>query len=159
MSVGFVRIVPFDKSCARSAFDCGTEELNSYLKQIISQDIKRRLTNGFVMLADGSDRVIGYYTLSAMSVLLDELPEDRARKLRYPVIPAALLGRLAVDKRYRGNGLGKLLLYDAVERARQAQVACHALIVDAKDAAAKDFYSSFGFEALKNADLRLFFIL
>ncbi len=159
MNVGFVRIEPFDKKYSRAAFDCGADDLNSYLKQIISQDIKRRLANGFVMLADDSDKVIGYYTLSAMSVLLDELPEDRSRRLRYPVIPVALLGRLAVDKRYRGNGLGRVLLYDAVERIKQAQIACYALIVDAKDAAAKNFYCAFGFEPLKNAAQRLFFVL
>ncbi|WP_204245127.1 GNAT family N-acetyltransferase [Cloacibacillus sp. An23] len=111
------------------------------------------------MLPGGRDEVIGYYTPSAASVLLDSLPGYRAGKLRYPVIPAALLGRLAVAHRFIGEGLGKVLLYDAIERTRRAEIACYAVIVDAKDEKARDFYIAFGFEPFKISPLKLFFVL
>ena len=68
-------------------------------------------------------------------------------------------GRLAVDRRFTGEGLGKVLLYDAVERTRRAEIACYAVIVDAKDEKARNFYISFGFEPLKVSRLKLFFVL
>lgn len=158
-SDGCVSIKPFGKNFSRKSFDCGVEALNGYLKNIISQDVKRNLAVCYVMLPSDGDEIIGYYTLSAASVVLDDLPDALAVKLRYKHIPAALLGRLAVDLRYKGNGLGRVLLYDAIERVRSAPIACYAMIVDAKDEHAKDFYISFGFEPLKSSSKRLFFVL
>lgn len=154
-----IRIVPFDRSFSRKTFDCGVEALNNYLINILTQDIKRNLAVCYVVLPGDCDEVIGYYTLSAASVVLDALPDDVSKKLRYSTIPAALLGRLAVDRRFRGEGLGKVMLYDAIERTRRAPIACYAMIVDAKDERAKDFYISFGFESLKTSPLKLFFVL
>ena len=154
-----IRILPFETTLSREKFDCGVEALNLYLRNIVSQDVRRNLAVCYAMLPGNRDEVIGYYTLSATSVVLDSLLANKARKLRYPVIPAALLGRLAVDRRFTGEGLGKVLLYDAVERTRRAEIACYAVIVDAKDEKARNFYISFGFEPLKVSRLKLFFVL
>ncbi len=74
-------------------------------------------------------------------------------------IEQRLLGRLAVERRCKGEGLGRVLLYDAIERVRSAPAGCYAMIVDAKDKGAKDFYVSFGFDPLKDSPMRLFFVL
>jgi ribosomal protein S18 acetylase RimI-like enzyme len=92
-------------------------------------------------------------------VKLGELPPKIGAKLpRYPVVPATLIGRLAVDKHFRGKGIGELLLMDALARCLSAskQVACAAVIVDAKNDAAKGFYLKYGFMELPGMDNRLF---
>ena len=76
----------------------------------------------------------GYYTLAAAGVPLGELPEELVKKLpRYPSVPVARLGRLAVDQAFRGQKLGGALVWDAVSRAIRSEVAVAALVVDAKD--------------------------
>lgn len=119
------------------------------------QDERRRVAACFVALAaDGS--VAGYYTLAMASVWLADLPPKIARKLpRYPAIPAARLGRLAVAVEHRGRGLGGALLADAEARACAAEIAAFALIVDAKDGA-EPFYRHHGFLAFGDDPGRLF---
>lgn len=100
----------------------------------------------------------GYHSLSATSFQRDDLPADQAKRLpRYPV-PAALLGRLAVDANMKGKGLGSYLLMDALDRILLATrtLAVHALIVDAKDEAATAFYGKYGFIPFANERQRLF---
>lgn len=112
----------------------------------------------FVLTDDGRT-IAGYYSLSQFSVKLGELPSEIANRLpKYPVVPASLIGRLAVDKRFRGKGIGELLLMDALARclAVSKQVACAAVIVDAKDESAKSFYMKYGFMELPETDNRLF---
>jgi GNAT superfamily N-acetyltransferase len=151
-------VAPFDgKLHDRSAFSCGSPELDRYLRDFASQDIRRDVARVFVAIAAGRT-VHGYYTLSAASVRRDDLPAERAKRLpRYPV-PAALLGRLAVDENARGQGLGAHLLMDAIERVRLASetLAVHAVIVDALDDRAAAFYRKFGFVMFPDADRRLF---
>ncbi|KDB09358.1 GCN5-related N-acetyltransferase [Burkholderia sp. lig30] len=107
-------------------------------------------------MLDG-DIVAGYYTLSAASVALEELPHEVARKLpRYPSIPAVRMGRLAVDLKYRGKGLGAALLVNALQRAAKSEIPAVALTVDAKDETAAAFYRHFGFMQLTNDPLALF---
>lgn len=107
------------------------------------------------MLTDGT--VAGYYTLSSTAVLLAELPSTVARKLpRYPLIPATLLGRLAVDRRYQGRGYGRFLLADALYRAVRNEVASFAVIVDAKDENARSFYARESFLPFPDQPLKLF---
>ncbi|MEY2633598.1 MAG: hypothetical protein RIR00_2252, partial [Pseudomonadota bacterium] len=130
--------------------------LNRYLQQQVSQDIRRRVASCFVAL-DASQQIAGFYTLAAASLVLSELPPELARKLpRYPSVPAVRMGRLAVDQRYQGQGLGGALLADALLRAIRAGIAAYALMVDAKDASAADFYRHHGFIALPDARLTLF---
>ncbi|KVO30519.1 acetyltransferase [Burkholderia ubonensis] len=139
----------------RAAFGCGMPALDRYLREMVTQDVRRRVAACFVLL-DGNV-VVGYYTLSAASVALAELPHDVARKLpRYPAIPAVRMGRLAIDHRYRGRGLGAALLVNALRRAARSEIPAVALIVDAKDAGAAAFYEYFGFQPLTHDPLALF---
>lgn len=151
------RIVPLDsKAHDRATFSCGAPELDRYIREQASQDVKRDVARVFVALS--SDSVSGYYSLSAASFQRDDLPDDQARRLpRYPV-PAALLGRLAVDDGMKGRGLGTFLLMDALNRLLLATqtLAVHALIVEAKDDTAAAFYRKFGFLPFLDEGRRLF---
>ncbi len=139
----------------RSEFACGTQALDRYLREQVTQDIRRRVAACFVML-DGNS-IAGYYTLAAASIALTDLPHDVARKLpRYPAVPAVRMGRLAVDQRYRGRGLGAALLVNALQRAAKSEIPAVALTVDAKDDAAAGFYRHFGFLPLAHEPLALF---
>lgn len=101
--------------------------------------------------------VAGYYTLSSTSVQLGELPEQTVRKLpRYPLIPATLLGRLAVDRRQQGKGYGRFLLADALYRAARNEIASFAVIVDAKDDNARRFYERESFLPFPDQPMKLF---
>ena len=101
----------------------------------------------FVCTAEGTDTVPGFYTLSALAIDLGSLPEELSRKLPRHPVPCALIGRLAIDQSVRGHGLGRMLLADAIKRTMSASgiLAIHAVIVDAKTNAAKQFYEGFGF--------------
>lgn len=108
-----------------------------------------------LLLPDGT--VAGYYTLSATSVRLAELPAQVVRKLpRYPLMPATLLGRLAVDRRHQGEGYGRFLLADALFRAARSEIASFAVIVDAKDDNARRFYEREGFLPFPDQLTKLF---
>src|SRR6185295_13569178 len=103
--------------------------------------------------------VVGFYSLSSLSLSLADLPEETARKLpRYDAIPAALIGRLARDERVRGQGLGEILLADAIQRVLRAglSIAVYAIVVDAKDERAADFYRALGFRPFPLRPERLF---
>lgn len=110
------------------------------------------------MLLAGSDSApIGYYTLAATSIALTELPETLAKRLpRYPVVPATLMGRLAVDARHQGRGYGEFMLFDAFTRALKNEIASYAFVVDAKDDKAAQFYRRYRFLPLIEGDRRLF---
>jgi GNAT superfamily N-acetyltransferase len=129
----------------RKAFACGVAPLDRYLAEFATQDIKRRVSNCYVAL-DQKTTVAGYYTFAASSIPLGDLPPDLAKRLpRYPLVPAALVGRLAVDRNFQGIGLGATLVVDALQRCTRADLAIHALLVDAKDEAAARFYTRLGF--------------
>ncbi len=152
-------IEPLYKSHDRSRFDCGYEALNRYIRQQASQDERRNVTRVFVARLEGNSEIAGFYTLSAGSVERDALPEKNMKRLpRYPV-PVALLGRLAIDRRWSGQGLGAMLLANALQRVRQASsaLAVYAVVVDAKDEQAQTFYEHFGFIRLPGAKRRLFY--
>ena len=108
-----------------------------------------------LVLADGS--VGGYYTLSATAMKLAELPADVARRLpRYPLVPATLLGRLAVDRQHQGKGYGRFLLADALGRAVRSEIASFAVVADAKNEAARRFYERESFLAFPDQPMKLF---
>jgi predicted N-acetyltransferase YhbS len=153
------RVEALGKHHDKKAFSCGVEPLDRYLKEQAGQDARKRVAAPFVLCEGTSNIVVGYYTLSALSIAVGEWPEDVARKLpRYPVVPATLLGRLAVDKSLRGKGMGEHLLMDALHRALLAsrQVASVAVIVDAKDANAASFYGRYEFIPFADQPGRLF---
>ena len=144
---------------ARATFSCGRAELDDYLKNRASQDVERNAAGVFVALPSASTDVAGYYSLSALSVPLSDLPATAAKKLpRYPNVPATLLGRLAVDRRYQRQGLGVFLLLDALARALRATsaVGSVAVVVDAIDEPARAFYEYCQFIPLPDQRLRLF---
>jgi GNAT superfamily N-acetyltransferase len=136
----------------RSSFTCGVEALDRYFQQQVTQDIRRRVTACYVAVDSSTERIAGFYTLAAAGVLLTSLPQSLAKKLpRYPFVPVARLGRLAINKEHQGRKLGSALLWDAIERALRSEIAVHALIVDAKDDNAEAFYVHHGFMSF-NAD-------
>jgi predicted GNAT family N-acyltransferase len=138
----------------KEIFTCGKEMLDNYLRLQAKQDVKRKLTACFI-LAENEVRVKGYYTLSNTSVNRDFLPESIIKKLppSYKHLPATLLGRLAVDVNYKGQGLGSNLLMDALKRSyhNSLQIASMAIIVDPIDHDAFAFYNHFGFIQLPDS--------
>src|SRR5215216_3629642 len=99
------RIEPLGPQHDRAAFSCGVAALDRYLREQARQDMTRRVAAAFVLVGGRPDEIAGYYTLAATGVLLTELPAEVAKRLpRYPVVPATLLGRLAVHERHRGRG-------------------------------------------------------
>jgi GNAT superfamily N-acetyltransferase len=153
-------VEPLGRQHDRAAFACGNEVLDRYLKGIASQDARRLVAAPFVLVATTAPKtILGYYTLSAFGIDLGNLPTEVSRKLpAYPIVPATLLGRLAVDQRYRKQGIGEFLLMDALHRAyvQSAQIAAVAVVVDAADASAVRFYRHFNFIALPDRPDRLF---
>ena len=131
----------------RSSFSCGVAILDDYIKQLASQHRKKNIAAVRVLIDRSAPTLMmGYYTLSAATVEAREL--GNAKGLPRHAIPCILLGRLAVDSRHQGQGVGGVLLAKAIVRCQQAigLVAAHALLVDAKDVAAAHFYKHFGFE-------------
>lgn len=151
-----LRIVALDSTVDRSSFSSGSAPLDRYLREQVSQDVRRRVAACFVALGE-DQQIVGYYTLATASVPLTDLPGDIARKLpRYAAVPAIRMGRLAVDEALKGQGLGGALLVNALRRAASSEIAAFALIVDAKDDDAAAFYRHYDFIALSDTPLRLF---
>ena len=140
----------------RTAFESGVEPLDRYFRVQAGQDARKNMAAPFVLvLPDGA--IGGYYTLSATSVNLAELPAQTTRKLpRYPFVPATLLGRLAVDRRHQGKGYGRFMLADALYRSARSEIASFAVIVDAKDDNARRFYERESFLSLPDQPMKLF---
>jgi len=150
------RIEALSAAHDRKRFSSGVEPLDRYLREMATQDIKRRVSNCFVAL-DDSDAIAGYYTLAATSLPLTELSADEAKRLpRYPLLPAGLIGRLAVDQRVQGRRLGGALVMDAARRAAGAEPAIFALIVDARDDRAAAFYEHLQFRRFVSRPSSLF---
>jgi len=142
----------------RTNFSCGEPELDDYFRRRAGQDDRRNIARVFVATAPEL-RVVGFYTLSTCAIHPGEVPNEVARKLpRYESIPAALSGCLARDLRARGRGIGELLLADAINRvlAADRSMALWAILVDAKNQAASEFYQSFGFIPFPSRPSRLF---
>ncbi|MGD9153067.1 MAG: GNAT family N-acetyltransferase [Gammaproteobacteria bacterium] len=153
------RILPFDKKHDKKGFSCGIEALDRYIMQQAGQDKRCSVTATYILSEKNHDAILGYYTLSATSILLTDLPEKTIKKLpRYPTIPATLLGRLAVDNKYQGNRLGELLLVDALKRSLDIskRVASFSLVVNAKTENAIEFYQRYGFIQFPSHKARLF---
>jgi len=156
MSTGSFLVASLDATHNRADFNSGVEPLDRYLREQVSQDIRRRVAACFVALTD-EQRIAGYYTLASASLMLADLPASTSKKLpRYPTVPAIRMGRLAVDRAFAGQGLGSALLADALDRAARSEIAAYALMVDAKDDSAAAFYKHHGFISLPDSPLTLF---
>ncbi len=156
---GGLVIEPLGEHHDRAAFSCGAPELDRYFKRQAGQDIRRRIARVFVAArATAPERTLGFYTLSALSIAAEELPRNIAKKLPKHPIPAALIGRLAVDEAVQGTGIGKMLLTDAIHRtlAASEEIAVFAMVVDARDRGARRFYEGFGFTPFPETPTRLF---
>lgn len=152
---------PLSRRHDRAGFASGSGELDDYLRRRALQDQRKRIAVTHVLVdAAAPERILGYYTLSTYSVRFDALPVELARRLpRYPLVPAVLLGRLAVDRRWQGKRLGEWLLLDAMHRSltRLApEVAVYAMVVHAKDERAAAFYERYDFRPFPSRPLELF---
>ena len=143
-----------DKKHNRENFDCGKELLTNYLRTQAGKDIKRKLSACFVLSENGTG-IQGYYTLSNNSISLNSFPEHIQKKLpkSYNSIPSTLLGRLAIDKKYQGQGIGKILLIDALKRCYEIskEIGSFAVVVDPIDQEAKNFYTKYDFIKLPSS--------
>jgi ribosomal protein S18 acetylase RimI-like enzyme len=146
----------------RSTFQCGDDSLDDYIKTRASQELKKRISTPFV-LTDSPDRqVLGYYCISSYSIAMVEIDASTAKKLpRYPLLPAILIGRLAVDSRQQGKLYGKRLLLNALKRSFDSskQVATIAVVVDAKNDNAVSFYRRYGFTEFQTDPLKLYILM
>jgi GNAT superfamily N-acetyltransferase len=121
--------------------------------------MERNVVRVFVLCPRDSTTIVGYYTLSATALQPTNLPSDLARRLpRYPTLPALLIGRLAADVRYQGQGVGKHLLLSALRRSLHlsAELGAVAVVVDAKDDRAQAFYERHDFRRFADDAYRLF---
>ena len=150
------RIEVLGTSHDREGFCCGVEALDQYLVRQAGQDARRRVSICYVAVDVATGKIAGYYTLAAAGVPLTDLPEALTRRLpRYPSVPVARIGRLAVDQAYRGRQLGGALLADAALRAARSELAVFALVVDAKDESAAAFCGHHGFANFGQAGRQL----
>jgi ribosomal protein S18 acetylase RimI-like enzyme len=153
-----LRVELLDQSHDRAAFSSGNDDLDCYFREQAGQDQKRRLSAVFVLFDVANDIVAGYYTLSACQIEPRALPNELAKRLPRRSLPATLIGRLATDLRYRGQGLDGMLLVNALTRAANASrgIGAMAVIVDAKDDQARGFYERYGFQRFADDPYRLF---
>lgn len=148
MSARFV-IEPLEKKHRRSDFTCGNDRIDSYFREVVSQDVRRKYATCLVARETATDRVAGFYTLSSSNVPLNEVPEPLAKKLpRYPSVPAVLIGWLGRHSDYAGQGLGEALLFDTIKTVATSPIGAHAIFADAIDDKAASFYAAFGFTPL-----------
>jgi GNAT superfamily N-acetyltransferase len=144
----------------RSAFSCGNAALDRYIREQASQDVKRGLAAVFVVAPKDQPKTIAaYYTLSSRELKVEQLPDEMVKKAgRYGYVGVTLLGRIAVDEKYKGTGLGALTLINALEKNLIASrdVASWAAFVEAVDDAATGFYRKYGFVELPRENRKLF---
>ena len=155
------RFEPLDKKKHnRAAFSCGQESLDTYLKERANQEINKQVAAVYVLTPDGK-AIAGYYTLSQYAIEAGEIPPGLMQKLRLPRydrLPATLLGRLARSLEHKGQGIGELLLMDALRRSLELsrRIASVAVVVDAVDEKAREFYQRYGFIDAPGHPNRLF---
>ncbi|MEH6703871.1 GNAT family N-acetyltransferase [Galbibacter orientalis] len=146
---------PLNSKHKKSEFSCGKEMLDTYIQKQANQDVKRKLSVCFVINEIETNLIKGYYTLSNTSVSSDFIPNQIRNKLpkAYNSIPATLLGRLAIDNRFQGQGIGKYLLIDALKRSYEISktIASFAVVVDPIDQDAENFYNKYGFIKLPDS--------
>lgn len=145
------------KAHNRADFDCAEETLNHYLKASARQNSRRRIGQTYVAVFTDERSVKGYYTVCAGRIAFESLPADAENLPPYP-IPTLHLARLAVDKSMQGQGLGRVLLFDALKLAAQwsSRVGIYAVDVFALNDTARSFYVKHGFLELQDEKFHLF---
>lgn len=147
-------------SHVRKDFDCGVASLNVYLQKQASQDERRSISVTYVVNDVVENKAAGFYTLSSATIESVQLTEEVVRKLPgYPLLPATLVGRLAVDKMYQKKKLGEVLLMDSLHRSYESSksVASFAVVVEAINKQAESFYKKYGFIDLE-AEKKLYYL-
>ena len=130
----------------RSTFCCGNDQIDRYFRETVTQDVKRGYAKCFVAVEIETGKLAGFYTLTSNSIPLTGIPDNLKKKLpRYPTVPVVLIGWLGRHVDFKGRGLGDVLLFDAIKTIATAAVASHAIIVDAIDDAAVEFYRGYDF--------------
>ncbi len=139
----------FDKKFDRTKFNCGELALNDYLRKQMSQDVDRR-ANVPTLAVNTQDEVIGYYTLSNGAVEFANFPQNLKKEIAPSPVPIARIGRLAVDNSTKGQGLGRELLFHAIDKVEQLsiEIGIRSIVVDAKNPNAEAFYLKYGFQYL-----------
>ena len=154
-----MKIEPLDRKLHNcSTFSCGVPALDAYLQRQATQDMEKHAAVVYIGVIE-PPAIAGYYTLSQFSIDLVHLPETLAKRLpRYPVVPATLLGRLAISRSRQGQRIGEILLFDALHRSlrQSTHLASTGVLVDAKSESATAFYRQYGFVPILNAANRLF---
>lgn len=150
-------VIPLSNRHDREAFDCGNSDLNRWFREVASQH-KRKLVSGTFVVTESAlaTEVLGFYAISLLELLNDELPT--ALKKRLPQrVPAFRLGRLAVSVSHRGKRIGEHLLFDAIDRATRVsqEIGGVGVVVDAKDSAV-EFYRRYGFAVMPDHPNKLF---
>ncbi|WP_213522455.1 GNAT family N-acetyltransferase [Nonlabens sp.] len=146
---------PLNSTHKKSDFSCGKEMLDTYIQKQANQDVKRKLSACFVINETETNLIKGYYTLSNNSVASEFIPGQIRKKLprSYETIPTTLLGRLAIEDRFQGQGIGKLILIDALKRSYEISktIGSFAVVVDPIDQEAENFYNKYGFIKLPDS--------
>jgi GNAT superfamily N-acetyltransferase len=156
-----LRIELLTKSHDRQTFDCGQAALNRYLQQTARQHIDKGIARTFVLVnEDLPAAIIGFFTLVLCELQTDYLPPAWSKK--YPsTVPIVKLGRLAVSKRYQRQGMGEVMMIEAMKKtltiAEQAGIL--GFFVEAKDEAAKHYYQRFGFQSLPDRPLEMYLLV
>jgi len=148
-----LRFLDLSPDFDRGAFDCEVESLNTFLKQYALQNQKKQESVTTVMVDTQHPRaILGYYSASMQHIEYGRLTQEQAKGLsKYRPAPAVLIGRLAVDKSVKGQGLGSQLLRHALLKAKRisVQVGCCFVLVDALEEATA-FYTRYGFKPLRD---------
>jgi ribosomal protein S18 acetylase RimI-like enzyme len=151
-------IEPLNKSHNRSQFDCGAEPLNQFLRATARQHLQKGISRTYVLTEqDDPQTIIGFFTLTICEIRSEKLPSEIAKK--YPdQVPGVKLARLAVDRQWQRQGIGEILMVEAMQRALLVADTAGGigLFVDAKDGAAQSYYARYGFITLEDNPLEMF---
>lgn len=152
-----ILFIPFERSLDRSQFDCGRPEMDQWFREAAGQQERSGAARTTLAVDEENAGIAGYFTLVAYRLEPAEAPADMGRKRRYP-IPAVLIARLAVDVGYQGKGVGKIVLFTALERIAETSRALgfEIVVVDALDEDAACFYLKHGFRRFADHSLKLF---
>lgn len=140
------------------SFFCDKEQLDVFIKRYALINQRNNLGQTYVLHAEKSPSIIGYYTISATHLVKRSLPSEHTSSLPSYPIPCVLIGKLAVDNAHQKKGFGKYLLHDALTKIKiiSKTIGCYAVIVDALDSAAAKFYEKYGFIPFVDKELSLF---
>lgn len=151
-----IQIEPLQGHHDTKAFTCGVAALDDWFRRTATQHARKGISRTFVAVDDDSRQLLGFYSLTVGQASSETLPESVARGLPR-LLPIALLGRLAVSASVQGEGVGGMLLIDALRRVAgvSTQVGISVILVDAKDQKAAEFYEHFGFQRLPDSEHKL----